>query len=175
MCNPVRDTQPAHRSPYDLNECGSSHALNAIYSVEHRLADCERRRERRVCFTQMAREGKFHLFSPPLDSSALEGERRHLGCGGELGAGGCTRRREVDLEERSGLGGDMNAGVGSTLGRCVNEAHLTWVHLEDMTARSTPGGSGGHADLTGTEDKAGRVSTVSLIRDEGLGTEDTGS
>jgi len=35
-------------------------------------------------------------------------------------------------------------------------------------------GYGGQADLTGTEDKAGSVSTVSLNRGEGMGTEDTG-
>jgi len=72
-CNHVRDTQPAHRSPYDWNECGSSHALNAFYSVEDRLPDGERRRECRVCFTQRAREGKFHFFSPRLERSTLGG------------------------------------------------------------------------------------------------------
>jgi len=46
--------------------------------------------------------------------------------------------------------------------------------MEDTTARSAPGGYGGQADLTGMEDKARGVSTVSLNRDEGMGTEDTG-
>jgi len=69
-----------------------------------------------VCFTPRAREGKFHLFSPPLDSSALGGERQHSERGGELGGWGCTRRREVDLEERSGLGGDVDWEERSTLG-----------------------------------------------------------
>jgi hypothetical protein len=65
----------------------------------------------------------------------------------------------VDSEERSKLGGH-----GS-------DAHLTRVHLEDTTARSTSGGYGGQADLTGMEDKAGGVSTVSLNRDEGMSVE----
>jgi hypothetical protein len=46
--------------------------------------------------------------------------------------------------------------------------------LEDTTARSAPGGYRGQADLTGMEDKARGVSTVSLNRDEGMGTEETG-
>jgi hypothetical protein len=46
----------------------------------------------------------------------------------------------VDLEERSGLGGDVDSGVRSTLGRRGSDAHLTMVHLEDTTARSAPGG-----------------------------------
>jgi hypothetical protein len=80
----------------------------------------------------------------------------------------------MHLEERSGLGGDVDSGVRSTLGGRGSDAHLTRVHLEDTTARSAPGGYGGQADLTGMEDKAGGVSTVSLNRDEGMGTEDTG-
>jgi len=83
-----------------------------------------------VCFTQRTREGKFHSFSPPLDSSALGGERQHSGCGGELGGGGCTTRREVDLEERSVLGGDVDSEERSTLGGHGSDAHLTRVHLE---------------------------------------------
>jgi hypothetical protein len=70
----------------------------------------------------------------------------------------------VDLEERSGLGGDVDSGVRSTLGGRGSDEHLRIVNLEDTTARSPPGGYGGHADITGTEDKAGRVSTVSLNR-----------
>jgi len=78
------------------------------------------------------------------------------------------------MEERSGLGGDVDSGVRSTLGRQGSDAHLTWVHLEDMTARSAPGGYGGQRDLTGMEDMGRRVSTVSLNRDEGMSTQDTG-
>jgi hypothetical protein len=48
------------------------------------------------------------------------------------------------------------------------------VHLEDTTVRSAPGGYGGQAELTGIEDKAREVSTVSLNRDEMAGAEDTG-
>jgi hypothetical protein len=79
----------------------------------------------------------------------------------------------MHLEERSGLGGDVDWGVRSTLGGRVSDAHMTRVHLEDTTARSAPRGYGGQADLTGTEDKAGRVSTVSLNRDEMAGAEHT--
>jgi len=86
----------------------------------------------------------------------------------------------MHLEERSGLGGEVDSEETwrSTLGRRGSDAHLTRMHLEDTTARSAPGGYGGQADLTGTKDKAGGhqiVSTVSLNRDEGMGTEDTGS
>jgi len=76
------------------------------------------------------------------------------------------------MEERSGLGGDVDSAVRSTLGRRGSDTHLTRVHLEDTTARSAPGGYGGQADLTGMEDKAGCVSTVSLNRDEMAGAED---
>jgi len=41
--------------------------------------------------------------------------------------------------------------------------------MEDTTATSAPEGYGGQAGLTGMEDKASGVSTVSLIRDEGMG------
>ena len=58
--------------------------MNVFYLVEHRLADGKQSRQRRVCFTQSAREGKFHFFSPQLDTSA--GEK-------------CTWSREVDSEE----------------------------------------------------------------------------
>jgi hypothetical protein len=43
-----------------------------------------------VCFTQRAREGKFHFFSPPLDSSAQGGEKWKWG-------------REMDSEEMETL------------------------------------------------------------------------
>jgi hypothetical protein len=104
-CNPVRDTQPAHRSPYDWNECGSSHALNAFYSVEHRLPDGERRRERRVCFTQRAREEKFHFFHHHwiVAHSEEKGSTRdaevNLEAGYTLRGEMWTWRREVDSEE----------------------------------------------------------------------------
>jgi len=68
-------------------------------------------------------------------------------------------------EEQSGFGGDVDLGVRSTLGGHGSNAHLTRVHLEDTTARSAPGGYGGQADLTGMEDKVGRVSTISLNQD----------
>ena len=61
----------------------------------------------------------------------------------------------MHLEERSGLGGDVDSGVRSTLGGRGSDAHLTRVHLEDTTARSAPGGYRGQAGLTGTEDTAG--------------------
>jgi hypothetical protein len=72
----------------------------------------------------------------------------------------------MHLEERSGLGGDMDSGVRRTIGGHRSDAPLTRVHLEDTTARAAPGGYGGQADLTGTEDMAGSVSTVSLNRDD---------
>jgi len=72
----------------------------------------------------------------------------------------------VDLEERSGLGRDMDSGVRSTLGSRGSDGQLTRVHFEDTTARSAPGGYGGQADLTGMEDKAGEVSTGSLNRED---------
>jgi hypothetical protein len=72
----------------------------------------------------------------------------------------------MHLEERSGLGGDVDSGVRSTLGGRGSDVHLTRVLLEDTTARSAPGGYGGQADLTGMEDKARGVSTVSLNRDD---------
>jgi hypothetical protein len=80
----------------------------------------------------------------------------------------------MSLEVRSGLGGDVDMGVRSTLGGRGSDAHLTRVHLVDTTARSSPGGHGSQADLAGTEDQAGRVSTVSLNWDEMAGAEDTG-
>jgi hypothetical protein len=60
----------------------------------------------------------------------------------------------------------VDSGVRSTLRGRGSDAHWTRVHLEDTTARSAPGGYGAQADLTGTEDKAGRVSTVSLDWDD---------
>ena len=83
-----------------------------------------------MCFTHRAREGKFNFFSPPPDSSALGRERQHLGRGCELAGGGCSRRREVDLAERSGLRGDVESEERSTLGAHGSDAHLTRVHLE---------------------------------------------
>jgi hypothetical protein len=81
----------------------------------------------------------------------------------------------MHMEERSALGGDVDSVVRSSLGRRGSDTHLTRVHLEDTTARSAPGGYGGQADLTGMEDKAGgKLSTVSLNRDEDLDSEDTG-
>jgi len=72
----------------------------------------------------------------------------------------------MHLEERSGLGGDVGSGVRNTLGRRGSDLHLTRMHLKDTTARSAPGGYGGQADLTGTEDTG---------VDGGMGAEDTGS
>jgi len=63
----------------------------------------------------------------------------------------------------------------STLGGHVRDVHLTRVHLEYTAARSTPGRYGGQADLTGMEDKAGGVNTVSLNQDQDLDSKDTGS
>jgi len=70
----------------------------------------------------------------------------------------------MHFEERSRLRGDVDSGVRRTLGRHGCDAHLPRVHLQDMTARSEPGGYGGQADLTGAKDKAGGhliMSTVS--------------
>jgi len=72
----------------------------------------------------------------------------------------------MHLEEQSGLEGDVDWGVRSTLGGRGSDAHLTTVHWEDTTARSAPGGYGGQADLTGIGDKVGRLSTISLNRDD---------
>ena len=66
----------------------------------------------------------------------------------------------MHLEERSVLGEDIDSGVRSTLAGHGSYAHFMMVNLEDTTARSTPGGSGGHADITGMEDKGGRLSTI---------------
>jgi hypothetical protein len=75
--------------------------------------------------------GNFIFFSPPLDSSPLEAGRQHSGRGGELGGGGRTRRkREGDLEERSGLEGDVDSGERGTLGGHGSDVHLTKVQLE---------------------------------------------
>ena len=72
----------------------------------------------------------------------------------------------MHLEERSGLGQDVDSEVRSTLGGHSSDAHLKRVHLEDTTARSTPGGYGGEVDLTGTDNTAGGMSTISIIRDD---------
>jgi hypothetical protein len=61
------------------------------------------------------------------------------------------------LEERSGLGGEVDSGVESTFAGRRHNDHWTMVHLEDTTGRSAPGGYRGQADLTGTEDKGGKV------------------
>jgi hypothetical protein len=61
----------------------------------------------------------------------------------------------MHMEERSGLGGDVDSAVRSTLGGHGSDVHLTRVHLEDTTAKTAPRGYGGQADFTGTEDKAG--------------------
>jgi len=78
----------------------------------------------------------------------------------------------MHLEERSGLEGDVDSGVRSTLGGQGSDAHFTRVHLEDTTARSAPGGYRGQADLAVTEDKAGRGSNISLNRDNIAAAED---
>jgi hypothetical protein len=77
-------------------------------------------------------------------------------------------------EERSELGGDVDWGVRSTLSGGESDADLTRVHLEDTTARSAPGGYEGQADVTGIQDTARRVSTVSLNRNEMAGSEHIG-
>ena len=61
-CNPVQYTLPTHHPLYNWKNCGSSHVLNAIYSVKHRFGDSEPRWEHRVCFAQWAWEGQFHFF-----------------------------------------------------------------------------------------------------------------
>ena len=66
----------------------------------------------------------------------------------------------------------MDSAVRSTLGRRGSDTHLTRVHLEDTTARSAPRGYAGQVDLTGVEDNAGGLSTVSLTRGEGMSAED---
>jgi len=64
----------------------------------------------------MGQGGEISFLFHHHQQGALRGQRQHSGHGGELGCGGCTRRREVDLEERSGLGGDVDSGVRITLG-----------------------------------------------------------
>jgi len=78
----------------------------------------------------------------------------------------------MHMEERSGLGRDVDSTVRCTLGRCWSDTHLARVHLEDTTTRSEPGGYGGQADLTGMEDKDRGVSTISSIWDQGMSVED---
>jgi len=58
-------------------------------------------------------------------------ERGALRAQSELGGGGCTRRREVDLEERSGLRVEVDSEERRTLGGHGSDAHLTRVHLKD--------------------------------------------
>jgi len=55
----------------------------------------------------------------------------------------------MHLEERSGLGGDVDWAVRIKFGGRGSDAHLQRVHLEDTTATSAPRGCGGHADLEG--------------------------
>ena len=78
----------------------------------------------------------------------------------------------MHLEERSGLGGDVDSEERSTLRRHESDAHFKNVHLEDTTVRSAPGGYGGQADSSCTEDAAGRISTVLLNHDNIAGAED---
>jgi hypothetical protein len=169
MCNPVRDTQPAYRSPYDWNECGSSHALHAFYSVEHRLADGNAE-----CASHKGPgTGNFisshhHRQEAHIeDRGSTQDTEVDLETGDAHGGGKCTRR--------SALRGDVDSAVRITLGRRGSDTHLTRVDLEDTTARSAPGGYGGQADLTGMEVKAGgKFSTISLNREEMAGAEYTG-
>ena len=78
----------------------------------------------------------------------------------------------MHYEERSGLGEETwtwrSRGLGSetTLGGRGRDVHLTRRHLEDTTTRSASRGFRGQADLTGTEDNAGRMSTVSYNWDD---------
>jgi hypothetical protein len=138
MCNPVRHTQPAQRLLYDWNECDSSYPQNACYSVEHRLADGERRRERRVCFTQRAREGKFVFFHNHWIAAQWEEKSStwdtevNLEAGDALRGDKWTWRREVGWEERCGLGGDVDSEERSALGRHRSDGHLMRLHLEGI-------------------------------------------
>jgi hypothetical protein len=73
--------------------------------------------------------------------------------------------------------GDAHGGAKWTRRRrgLGSEKH-TWKTRERCTLdEGAFGGYGGQADLTGMEDKARGVSTVSLNRDEDLDSEDTGS
>jgi hypothetical protein len=72
----------------------------------------------------------------------------------------------MHLDERSGLRGDVDPVLRTTLGGRGRHVQFTMVHLEGMTASSTPRGYGGQVALTGMEDMAGKVSTVSLNQDE---------
>jgi len=126
-CNPVRDTQPAHRSPYDWNECGSRHAVNAFYSVEYRLPDGERRREHRVCFTQKGQGGEISFFSPRLERSTLggHGSNVHL-----------TRVHLEDTTVRSAPGG--YGGQADLTGMEDKVGGLSTVSLNRDEGRSAP-------------------------------------
>jgi len=118
-----------------------------------------------VCFTQRAREGKFHFYHHHWQEAHIEDR-------------GSTQDTEVNLEEQIGPGGDPDSGVTSTLGRHGSNVHMTRVHLKYTTARSTPTGYGDQADLTATEDQAAGhhvMSTVSLNRDKDLDSEDSRS
>jgi len=93
--------------------------------------------------------GNFIFFLARLDSSALGGERQHSGRGGELGGGGCTERRR---------------GLGREKHTC-----RTW---DDIAAAEE---NCEHSLVKPGRNRWRIVSTVSLNRDEGMGTEDTGS
>jgi hypothetical protein len=64
-------------------------------------------------------------------SSALGGERQNSGRGGELGRGASTRRRQLDLEDRSRLRQEVDSEERSTLGGHGSDKHLTRVHWEN--------------------------------------------
>jgi hypothetical protein len=78
----------------------------------------------------------------------------------------------MHLEELSGLGGDVDSAVRSTLGRHRSNELLKRVYLEDTNVRSAPGGYSSQADLTGTEVTPDRVSTVLLCWNDIAGEED---
>jgi hypothetical protein len=104
-CNFFQDRIPTYSSLYDWNECGRSHVLNAIYMAKHRLADSKWRRERRVCFTTSAREGKLHFSFTTTGKKGLEDKGStpdaevNLEAGDGLRREKCTWRREVNFEE----------------------------------------------------------------------------
>jgi hypothetical protein len=78
------------------------------------------------------------------------------------------------MEERSGLGGDVDLTVRTRLGSGGSYTHLMKVQLENTNARRAPGGYGGQADLPGIDDETAGASTVSVNWDKSMGTEDMG-
>jgi len=87
----------------------------------------------------------------------------------------------MHMEELSGLRGDVDLAVRSTLGEHRSDAHLTRVHLEGTG--SAHGGYDCEKRTRRIQRSTGRdrhrgycrtVSTVSLNQDEGMGTQDTG-